>query len=186
MNASEELTLLGLAKSGDRAALDVLFSANSTMLRGAALRILGNAEDAEDAVQDGLVSAYRAFDRFEGRSRFSTWLTRVVVNSALMRRRSKRLMLSLDEGPAGSLTAFKDMIPDDSSGPEEISLSRELVSKLRAKLVELTPDARRAFELRFFHELNTIEVAAALGVSSNTAKSRLCRARKKLSVILEN
>ena len=72
-----------------------------------ALRVLGNAEDAEDALQDGLLSAYRNLKRFEGRSQFSTWLTRIVINAALMKRRSakSRPAISLDE------TQHEDELP---------------------------------------------------------------------------
>src|SRR5207302_6597488 len=80
---------------------ETLFRRYQRPLFQTALRVLGNAEDAEDALQDGLLSAYRNLKRFEGRSQFSTWLTRIVINAALMRRRSAkaRPAVSLDEPP---------------------------------------------------------------------------------------
>src|ERR1700691_5445246 len=76
--------------NGDARALDSLFARNSRALYQTSLRVLGNPEDAEEALQEGLLSAYRNLPRFERRSQFSTWLTRIVINAALMRRRSKR------------------------------------------------------------------------------------------------
>src|SRR6202051_1467147 len=85
--------------TGAARALDALFARNTRALYQTALRVLGNPEDAEEALQEGLLSAYRNLPRFERRSQFSTWLTRMVINAALMRRRSKRARpaVSLDD-----------------------------------------------------------------------------------------
>ena len=77
--------LLRQTINNDREALDELFSRYRARLYNTALRIMGNSEDAEDALQDGLLTAFRNLSGFEGRSQFSTWLTRIVVNAALMR-----------------------------------------------------------------------------------------------------
>jgi len=93
---------------GDARALDALFARNTRALYQTALRVLGNPEDAEEALQEGLLSAYRNLPRFERRSQFSTWLTRIVINAALMRRRSKRSRpaVSLDDWTSeGEFTA---------------------------------------------------------------------------------
>jgi RNA polymerase sigma-70 factor (ECF subfamily) len=102
---TSESELLRRAMAGDRAALETLFGRNSRALYQTALRLLGNPEDAEDALQEGMLAAYRNLRRFEGRSQFSTWLTRIVINAALMRRRSQRAhpAVSLDERPGDDL-----------------------------------------------------------------------------------
>src|SRR5256884_6972439 len=94
-----ETKLIRAGQRGDSQAVETLFRRYQRPLFQTALRVLGNAEDAEDALQDGLLSAYRNLRRFEGRSQFSTWLTRIVINAALMRRRSAkaRPAVSLDE-----------------------------------------------------------------------------------------
>jgi len=94
-----EEQLIDRGLKGDARALDVLFARNTRALYQTALRVLGNPEDAEEALQEGLLSAYRNLPRFERRSQFSTWLTRIVINAALMRRRSKRSRpaVSLDD-----------------------------------------------------------------------------------------
>ena len=83
-----ETKLIRAGQRGDEQAVETLFRRYQRPLFQTALRVLGNTEDAEDALQDGLLSAYRNLNRFEGRSQFSTWLTRIVINAALMRRRS--------------------------------------------------------------------------------------------------
>src|SRR6202041_2481992 len=85
-----EEKLIRAGQKGDSQAVETLFRRYQRPLFQTALRVLGNTEDAEDALQDGLLSAYRNMKRFEGRSQFSTWLTRIVINAALMRRRSAK------------------------------------------------------------------------------------------------
>src|SRR5437879_8326852 len=94
--SEEQLIDLGL--KGDARALDALFARNTRALYQTALRVLGNPEDAEEALQEGLLSAYRNLPRFERRSQFSTWLPRIVVNGSIMLRRSQRFCtaVSLD------------------------------------------------------------------------------------------
>src|SRR3981081_4966188 len=94
---SEE-NLIRAGQRGDHQAVETLFRRYHRPLFQTALRVMGNNEDAEDALQDGLLSAYRNLKRFEGRSQFSTWLTRIVINAALMRRRRA-------EGRAGGCPA---------------------------------------------------------------------------------
>ena len=96
-----EANLIRAGQRGDQQAVETLFRRYQRPLFQTALRVLGNTEDAEDALQDGYLSAYRNLKRFEGRSQFSTWLTRIVINAALMRRRSakSRPAVSLDDTP---------------------------------------------------------------------------------------
>src|SRR6185437_10451496 len=102
-----EQQLFERAVGGDKSALNQLFAQNNRALYQTALRLLGNPEDAEDALQEAMLSAYRNLGRFEGRSQFSTWLTRIVINAALMRRRSKRAhpAVSLEETGAQEIPA---------------------------------------------------------------------------------
>ena len=93
-----EGALVGASQDGNHPAIETLFRRYQRQLLGTARRILGKIEDAEDALQDGLLSVYRNVSRFEGRCKFSTWLTRIVLNAALMRRRRAKgpCMASLD------------------------------------------------------------------------------------------
>src|ERR1017187_6164132 len=123
----EQLVKRGL--NGDARALDTLFARNTRTLYQTAFRVLGNPEDAEEALQEGLLSAYRNLHRFEGRSQFSTWLTRIVINAALMRRRSKRARpaVSLDDRPPDGELPLAERFADESPNPEQLYAGTELV-----------------------------------------------------------
>ena len=179
---TNEEALLRDAMSGDRTSLEMLFAQHNRALYQTAFRLLGNAEDAEDALQEGLLAAYRNLPRFEGRSQFSTWLTRIVINAALMRRRSKRAhpALSLDDSGEEQIPA-SERFADEGPSPEEIYAGVELAERLRENLDGLSPLLRRAFELRELNGLTADEAARVLGVSRNTLKARLWRARHQLA-----
>jgi RNA polymerase sigma-70 factor, ECF subfamily len=182
-----EALLLRRAIAGDQTALEILFAKNNRSLRQTALRLLGNREDAEDALQEGKFAAYRNLRRFEGRSQFSTWLTRVVINAALMRRRSRRrhaAVVSFDECDQDEQVPLVERFPDDGPSPDEIYAGYELNERLRESLDDLSPVLRRAFELRAIAGLTADEAAKALGVSRNTCKARLWRARRQLATCL--
>ncbi len=151
-----------------------------------ALRVLGNPEDAEDALQEGMLSAYRNLPRFEGRSQFSTWLTRIVINAALMRRRSRRAhaAVSLDEPSGEDQTPAVERFRDEGPSPEQLYAGYELSERLRTNLEGLSPVLRRAFELRELAGLTADETAKVLGVSRNTLKARLWRAKHQLATRL--
>jgi RNA polymerase sigma-70 factor, ECF subfamily len=187
--SARELTEEQLIKSGlngDAKALDTLFARNIRRLYQTAFRVLGNPEDAEEAVQEGLLSAYRNLPRFEQRSQFSTWLTRIVINAALMRRRSKRArpMVSLDDRPAEGELALADRFADEGPNPEQIYARTELGDRLKKMLSEISPLLRSAFWLREIEGLSAEEAATVLGVSRNTLKARLWRARQELAARL--
>ena len=179
---TDEAKLVREAIAGDHDALDMLFAQHSRALFQTALRLLGNAEDAEDALQEAMLSAYRNLPRFEGRSQFSTWMTRIVINAALMRRRSRRAhpALSLDDSTEDK-TPMVERFADDHPSPEQIYASAELSERVKENLQELSPLLRNAFELRELEGLSADEAARALGVSRNTLKARLWRARQQLA-----
>jgi len=177
-----EAALVREAIAGDHNALDTLFAQHSRALFQTALRLLGNPEDAEDALQEAMLSAYRNLPRFEGRSQFSTWMTRIVINSALMRRRSKRAhpALSLDDSTEDK-TPMAERFADGHPSPEQLYASAELSQRVKENLQTLSPLLRNAFELRELEGLSADEAAKALGVSRNTLKARLWRARQQLA-----
>ncbi|MGO9640391.1 MAG: RNA polymerase sigma factor [Candidatus Acidiferrales bacterium] len=180
---NEEM-LVQEALAGDLHALDTLFARDNRALYQTALRLLGNAEDAEDALQEGLLAAYRNLRRFQGRSKFSTWLTRIVINAALMRRRSQkaRPAVSLDEWLSVEETVVpRERLADAGPNPEQIYVGREMAERLEEGLRTLSPVLRKAFRMRELEGLSAEETAAVLGVSRNALKARLWRARQLLS-----
>jgi len=178
-----EEKLIRAGQRGDRQAVETLFRRYQRQLFQTALRVLGNAEDAEDALQDGLLSAFRNLPRFEGRSQFSTWLTRIVINAALMRRRSAkaRPAVSLDETPREEELPASERFADDGPNPEQVFAGTELREMISANLEELSPLLRTAFLLREIEGYSTGEAAKKLGVTENTLKARLWRARHQLA-----
>jgi RNA polymerase sigma-70 factor (ECF subfamily) len=182
---SEEF-LIERGLNGDAHALNTLFARNNRALYQTALRVLGNPEDAEEALQEGLLSAYRNLRRFERRSQFSTWLTRIVINAALMRRRSKlaRPAVSLDDLSSESETPLAERFADEGPDPEQLYAGTELRERVDKKLGEISPLLRTAFWLREIEGLSAEEAAQILGVSRNTLKARLWRARQELAARL--
>jgi RNA polymerase sigma-70 factor, ECF subfamily len=153
-----------------------------------AMRRLGNAADAEDAVQDAYLSAYTHLDQFRGQAQMSTWLTAIVINSALMklRRRPRQLHLPLDSPDRErELQAFSDTIPDHQPNPEEICGRWELAQWLARLSKRLSPTLRRTFQMRDVDGLSIRETAKRLGVPHGTVKGRVARARAHLKEMVQ-
>jgi RNA polymerase sigma-70 factor (ECF subfamily) len=151
-------------------------------------RHLGNPADAEDAVQDALLSAYKHLDQFKGQAQMSTWLTAIVTNSARMqlRRRLRHIRLSLDErfvedegNPLAERLAYHGPSPEDECQ------NSELHGRLMQFVSQLSPPLRKAFHLRALGGLTTSEAAHILGVPEGTVKARLARARAKLKRLMQ-
>jgi len=194
-----EQKLIRAGQRGDAQAIETLFSRYQRQLFQTALRVLGNAEDAEDALQDGLLSAYRNLKRFEGRSQllsayrnlkrfegrsqFSTWLTRIVINAALMKRRSAkaRPAVSLDDTQHEDELPISERFADGGPNPEQVYAGTEIREMINENLDDLSPLLRSAFLLREVEGYSTGEAARKLGVTENTLKARLWRARHQLA-----
>ena len=158
----------------------------SRALYRTAFRQLHNHEDAEDAVQDALLSAFKHISRFQGRSCISTWLHRIVINSARMqiRRRRGRVFVSLDgTGPAGEPDLMHEL-RDSALSPDQSYQQTELRALVHEVVNLLPVQLRSAVELRHLRELTTNEPAKLLGLSPGTSKSRVHRAKAKLTTLL--
>ena len=157
------------------------------LLHRRAWRYLGNAADAEDAVQDALLSAYKHLDQFKGDAQMSTWLTAIVTNCARMqlRKRPRHVHVSLDER-FGEEQEFclSDLLPTGEPSPEEETRTSEVRRHLLRFVAELSPPLRKAFQLRELDGLSTSEAAHVLGVSDGTVKAQLARARAKLKRLM--
>jgi RNA polymerase sigma-70 factor (ECF subfamily) len=152
-----------------------------------AYRYLGNAADAEDAVQDALLSAYRNLGQFKGQAQMSTWLTTIVTNSALtqLRRRSHRTHLSLEERFGEDQEyCMSERLADCGLSPEEEYIKSELHERLRQFVAKLTPSLRKVVQLRDLDGLTTREAAQILGVADVTVKTQASRARAKLKRLM--
>ena len=147
------------------------------------MRVLGNAADAEDAVQEALMAAHKCLSQFRGQSRMSTWLTAIVHNSALMRlrRRPRQIHLSLDEPLEDGASFVWERLADVRPGPEEECRHAELRARLRRCTTLLSPALRRTFQLRVIDGLSTDETARLLELPRGTVKAQLARARAKIA-----
>jgi RNA polymerase sigma-70 factor, ECF subfamily len=147
-----------------------------------AYSILRNREDAEDAVQEAFVSAHRNFPFFEGRSAVATWLTRIVVNASLIllrKRKSSRLVATPDAGIEGD-TPWIERIHCSKLDPEELCAEAETLHLVDRLLHAASPTIRAAFQLKHFEDVSAAEGARHLGITANTFKSRVFRARRHL------
>jgi RNA polymerase sigma-70 factor (ECF subfamily) len=151
-----------------------------------ALAHLCNIADAEDAVQDALLSALTHVHQFRGQAKMSTWLTTIVINSARMklRRRLASGQLALDE-TGGQDLALEDLLSDTRPDPEQAYCEREVAQTLARATSRLSPTLRRTFQLRDVDGLSIRETADRLGVPSATVKARLARARRRLSQVIQ-
>ena len=152
-----------------------------------AYRYVGDPHDAEDAVQDALLSACKHLDQFKGTAQMTTWLTSIVTNSALtqLRRRARRLYVSLDE-PVDAEQAYSvaDRVADVRPSPEGECIRSEMHDHLMQSVMELSPSLRRAIQLCDLGGLKTIEAAKILGVAQGTVKAQVSRARTKLKQLM--
>jgi RNA polymerase sigma-70 factor, ECF subfamily len=178
-----EEALVRASRDGNDQAIETLFRRYQRQLLGTARRILGNTEDAEDALQDGFLSAYRNVARFEGRSKFSTWLTRIVVNAALaQRRRATGLRItSLDATRPESEVPISERLQDDDPNPEQLFAHTELREMIQTNVGQLSSPLFAAFELCGIEEHSLEEAARRLGITLTAMKARMHRARHKLA-----
>jgi RNA polymerase sigma-70 factor, ECF subfamily len=179
--------LVPLAVNGDTGALNELFTRCMPQLRRTAARMLSNPQDSEDALQDGLLSGVRHVSKFQGRSRFSTWMHSIVANSAksiLRRQRCRPLTYSLDEPhPENETLTLSDMICDQGSGVEEHYGRVERLSILASILQKLPATHRSIICLCDIEGLCMEDAAERLGLTVSAAKTRHLRATRFLSKI---
>jgi RNA polymerase sigma-70 factor (ECF subfamily) len=176
----DDAGLVALAQSGDRHAFDQLAERHATRLRRVLYRITRNCEDAYDAVQEALMRAWLNIGRFEGRSQFSTWLTRIGINEAY------RGLRAAPEQPLELSDGVGEQIPAWGAGPEEVFESREFLQAVDRALAELPLDYRTAVTLRDVEGLSTAEAAEVLGIGERALKSRVHRGRLALRARLDD
>jgi RNA polymerase sigma-70 factor (ECF subfamily) len=178
----DEKSLVATAKRGQSVAFDVLCERYSPRIMRALYRITKNREDAEDALQDSFLSAFVHISEFDGRSAFSTWLTRIAINSALMILRKKRTSheVSLDgSGDSDTKSASWEM-PDHAPNPEKRYAQSEREHILRGAISNLRPTIRKVIELQQLQERSMKETAEIIGISVPAAKARLFHAKVAL------
>lgn len=172
--AAKDRELIPRILSGDMRALETLMRLHNRTLYRTARAILRDDAEAEDAVQEAYLQAYRSLGTFRGESKLSTWLVRITANEALMRRRrnAKAAMAATNVEP--------DRLMCDEAGPESDAQRGQMRRLLEARVDALPDPFRAVFVLRAVEELSVEETAAALGIPDATVRSRYFRARRLL------
>jgi RNA polymerase sigma-70 factor (ECF subfamily) len=161
--------------AGEQELFELLMRRHNERVYRTARAILRNDGEAEDVMQDAYVRAYEHLHEFEGRARFSTWLTRIAVHEALARVRRGKRFDSLD-----SHTEQPSMSNSADSSPEQLTSDVEMRALLEAAVSDLPDDLRTVFVLRAVEGMSGAEVGECLGIAEETVKTRLFRARGRL------
>lgn len=172
-------------RAGDEGAFDLLVLRHQDRIVRLARRLVGDAESALDAAQETFVKAWRALPRFQGASRFSTWLTRIAINQCRNELRRRKTVkhtrpLSLDVEVPGSEVPRRDTLAASDPDAYDVARGREVGEACRAALARLDPDAREILVLREVEDLSYEDMAELLDVAVGTVRSRLHRARGEL------
>ena len=185
----DEAAIVVRLRQGDDAAFELMVRRYTGRMLAVAHRLVRDEEEARDAVQDALLSAFRSMHRFEGGSQLGTWLHRIVVNSALMRLRSRRRRpeCSIEDllpvfGPDG----HRVMSPDEGANAHEQLEREQLLMLVRQSVNELPEGYREVYLLRDVEELSTEEAAAVMNITPNAVKIRLHRARQALMTLVRH
>jgi RNA polymerase sigma-70 factor, ECF subfamily len=181
MTRSSDALLVIWAQNGEQLAYVELCRRYRAMVFRKILRITRNADDTEDVLQDTWMKAFTHIGSFEGRSAFSSWVTKIGINSALTMLRGKRKQResSLDDQVDPGNRRAAEML-EPSRNPEERCLETERMRLIRQAIKRLPPELRTAIEIRQSHDGSVSELAMLAGVSPPAMKSRLMRARLRL------
>jgi len=173
-------------KNGDASAFDEMVSRYWGRIYSMVHQLLRNSEDAEEVTQDAFIRAHRGLVNFRGESAFSTWLFQIATNLARNRywywwRRKRDKSVSLDAPvSADNATTLAEIIPAEVETPDDITVTRELVSRIGSGMERLGAKHREILILRNVKNHSYEEIAAILGISVGTVKSRIARARESL------
>ena len=179
--AREEDAFLVAAKRGDSTAFEVLCKQSASTVFHIARRMMRSKEDAEDVMQESFQLAFIHLKSFKGGSRFSTWLSRIAINAALMKLRRKHVRdVPLDESAEAEEPSFRQEIKDQGLNPEQLFAHKERQQILFEAMNKLAPGMRKAIELRELGERSTKETAQIMGISASAVKARVFHGRRKL------
>jgi RNA polymerase sigma-70 factor (ECF subfamily) len=186
LNEMREDVLISAAKLGDPVAFVELSKRHSNKIRRRAYRIGRTWQDAEDVLQESLMRAFLHLKDFEERSSFSSWLTRIAINFALMSLRKKRghIEISMEAINDDQGIGYRWEPKDPAESPESHCSRRERDDLLEGAIRQLPPTLRQVVQLKLIEGRSGEELAQTLGISVPAAKSRLARAKTALRVSL--
>jgi len=176
----EDEALVLRAQNGDRDAFGELVNRHQRRVWMVCRQYVG-ADEADAAAQESLVKAFTRISRFDRRAAFSTWLTRIAINTCLDEiRRRRRSAVVADASDEDESAGILEQVPDRQAGPEDRSMQRQAVSSLAVSEENLPPRQREIFRLRFYAEMELEEIAQVLDVHVGTVKTQLHRAVHRL------
>lgn len=177
----DENALVIRARNGDHAAFGELVVRHQRRV-WVVCRQYAGADEADALAQDSLVKAFSGIGSFDGRAAFSTWVTRIAINTCLdhLRRRRREALVVGRVQEREDLRVAEAVVVDDQAGPENRCLQQQAVTLLAERERYLPPRQREIFRLRFYAEMDLDEIAAALGVHVGTVKTQLHRAVNRL------
>lgn len=180
-----DLAVIEAFRAGDAGAFDLLVKRHERRVYRLAYRLLGDSDAALDAAQEAFVKAWRALPRFEGKARFTTWLTRITINQCRNELRKRGTVkhtrpLSLDDTVPGTDTSRVDTLPSSEAGASEHLVALELGATFQAVFADLDPETREILVLKEVEEMSYEGMALVLDVPTGTVRSRLHRARAEV------
>lgn len=177
-----DAALISEAKTGNHRAFEELCRRYSNIVMRSIRRVLQNQWDAEDALQETLLSAFTHLNSFEGRSSFSTWMTRIAINAALSRlRKNRHITVSLDDVRDDTGSALSSVLKDEAPDAEWQLIHAQRAEVMAEAIVRLPPSLRSVLELRIRDGYSGKQIARKVGISEAAVKARLMRARLLLS-----
>ncbi|MFE3826189.1 RNA polymerase sigma factor [Streptomyces sp. NPDC059092] len=171
---SDDGLLAVRAGEGDEEAFETLVRRHSPVMLQLATRLLGSRTEAEDAVQDAFVSAWRKLPEFRGESAFRTWMYRIVTNRCLNQLRARRPATDLDSVP-------EPAAPEHRSSPARVAESHAAARALAVAMAGLSPEQRACWVLRELHGMSYENIAETVGISLQAVRGRVFRARRYLT-----
>lgn len=189
VETTEDSALVASAAGGDVAAFEALVERHRNRVYGLALRMLNSEDDASEVVQETFISAYRNLANFRGDAQFTSWITRIAANHALMKLRHRKVVGAVEESldephfnERGSLVEEVAPIPD----AEASAINHELRDAIEAAAAKLGDEYRQVFVLRDLEGMSYEEIAELTGISVPAVKSRLHRARLSLRSAIDS
>ena len=175
-------TRIEKAKAGDIRAFEELMEEHQKAIYNVAYRIVGNYDDASDVAQDAMIKIFKNLSYFEERSKFTTWMYRIVTNTALdfLKKNRRNKVISIDETISGEENDYGKQLASDEVTPQELVEQDERRQAVLKALYKLTPEHRAVLVLRDINGLSYDEIANVLMCSEGPVKSRINRARKSL------
>ena len=184
VSSADDQHLIAECLQGQTAAFGVLVRRYQERLHHSVFRLLENAEDAQDVVQEAFLNAYQSLDGFKGDSLFFTWLYRIAFNTAISFKRRQRVMVRMEGGPEGE-QSLEPLDPSEHNRPGHALEQAEQGRQIHQALQRLSPEHRAVLVMKDMEGMKYEEIAEILQVPIGTIRSRLHRARLELRELLE-